>query len=171
MIQPGEARELCSRSEWALLECSFSPSVEALQPSDLSSRITRVRKLHQKSEDLVHRQHSDARKRTTQRKIELFAEALGRLESTLSVLEKARRVVPISRSVDREKLKEETRTSNMTALQERADHELESRKKHVLSAIAVRGEQQGEKSGSRRIQSHVGSAARRQQGRRDTKNR
>ena len=79
MIQPIEARELCSKSEWALVEGSFSPAVESLPPSDLKPRINRVRRLHQNSEDLVHRQHSDDRKRTTLRKIELFAEALGRL--------------------------------------------------------------------------------------------
>ena len=171
MIQPIEARELCSKSEWTLLEGSFSPAVEALPPSDLKPRINRVRRLHQNSEDLVQRQHSDDRKRTTRRKIELFAEAVGRLEAALSLLGEAPGVAPVLKSVDSEKLTEETRALNMAALQERADHELESRKKHVLSAIGVRGEQQGEKSGSRRIQSHVGSAARRQQGRRDSKNK
>lgn len=171
MIQPIEARELCSTSEWSLLEGSFSPAVEALPPSDLKPRINRVRRLHQNSEDLVHRQHSDDRKRTTGRKIELFAEAIGRLEAALSLLGEAPGVAPVLRSVDSEKLTDEARALNMAALQERADHELESRKKHVLSAIGVRGEQQGGKSGSRRIQSHVGSAARRQQGRRDSKNK
>jgi hypothetical protein len=59
---------------------------------------------------------------------------------------------PVSGNVENENLAEETRALNMSA--ERADRELESRKSHVLSAMAVRGEQQGGKSGSRRIQSH-----------------
>jgi hypothetical protein len=168
MIQPGEARKLCSKSEWVLLESSFSPSVEALSASDLKSRINRVRKLHQDSEDLVHLQHSDDRKRTTRRKIELFAEAVGRLESTLSHLEK---VAPVLKSVDSERLTEETRTLNTGALQVSADLELERRKKHVQSAFAARGEQQGDKSGARRIQSRVLPANHRQQGRRDNKNK
>jgi hypothetical protein len=168
MIQPGEVRGLCSKSEWALLEGSFSPSVEALSASDLKSRINRVRKLHQDSEDLVHLQHSADRKRTTRRKIELFAEAVGRLESNLSHLEK---VAPVLKSVDSEKLTEQGRISKIGALQESADLELERRKKHVLAAFAVRGEQQGEKSGARRIQTRVVPANQRQQGRRDSKNK
>ena len=171
LIQPSEARALCSKSEWALLENSFSPAVEALPSSDLKSRIRGVRKLHQKSEDLIHRLHSDARKRTTRRKAELFAEAVGRFEAALRVLENAHSVAPVSRSVDNDKPSEETRTLNKNALQKRADQELERRKSHVLSAMAVRGEQQGGKSGSRRIQSHVGSATRRKQARRDTNNK
>ena len=168
MIQPGEARKLCSKSEWPLLESTFSPSVEALSVSDLKSRINHVRKLHQDSEDLVHLQHSDDRKRTTQRKIELFAEAVDRLESTLNHLEK---VGPVLKSGDSEKLPEQARTLNVGALQVPADLELERRKKHVLAAFAVRGEQQGEKSGARRIQSRVVPANHRQQGRRDSKNK
>jgi len=52
MIRPDEARELCSKSEWTLLESSYSPVVEMLPPSSLKSGIDRVRKLHQKSERL-----------------------------------------------------------------------------------------------------------------------
>src|SRR4029453_16343819 len=85
MIHPSEARELCSDSEWALLESSFSPSVEALPLSDLKSKRNRIGKLHRNSDDLIHRQHSDDRARTTRRKIELFAEAIGRLDSALSL--------------------------------------------------------------------------------------
>ena len=171
MIETIEARELCSESEWAQVESSFSPAVEALPSSDLKSRLGRVRKLHEKSRNLVDRQHSDARKQTTRRKNEMFAEAIGRFEVALTFLEKANRVAAaVSGNVENENLAEETRALNVSAAQERADRELESRKSHVLSAMAVRGEQQGGKSGSRRIQSHVGSATRRQQKRRDTKN-
>lgn len=170
MIQAIEARELCSESEWAQVESSFFPAVEALPSPDLKSRLGRVRKLHQKSRDLVDRQHSDARKQTTHRKTKLFAEAIGRFEAALSLLEKGDRVAVVSENVDNENPTEETRALNVDAAQERVDREFESRKSHVLSAMAVRGEQQGGKSGARRIQSHVGSATRRQQKRRDTKN-
>ena len=169
MIQTSEARELCSDSEWAQVEGSFSPAVEALSPSDLKSRLGRVKKLHQKLGDLVDRQHSDARKQTTRRKTQLFAEAIGRFEAALTFLEKAHRVVAISNDVD-EKRADETRSLQASGAKERAARELESRNSHVQSAVGVRGEQQGGKSGTKRIQSHVGSATRRQQARRDTKN-
>ena len=42
MIQPSEARELCSKSEWGLVESSFSPMVETFQRSGLKSRIDRI---------------------------------------------------------------------------------------------------------------------------------
>jgi len=170
MIQTIEARELCSESEWELVESSFPPAVEALLLSDLKSKLGRIRKLHQKSRDLVDRQHSDARKLTTRRKTELFAEAIGRLEAAQGFLEKAHRVSAGPTNVESGSLAEKARALSVNAAQERADRELESRERHVLSAMAVRGEQQGGKSGSRRIQSHVGSATRRQQKRRDTKN-
>ncbi|HET9218943.1 MAG TPA: hypothetical protein VFR18_18310 [Terriglobia bacterium] len=166
MIQTTEARELCSESEWAQVESSFSQAVEALPISDLKACLGRVKKLHQKSMDVVDRQHSDTRKQTTRRKTQLFAEAIGRFEAALIILEKAHRGVAISSDVDQE-LAEETRA---IAARERADRELKSRNSHVLSAMAVRGEQQGGKSGATRIQSHVGSATRRRQAKRDTKN-
>ena len=170
MIPSSEARELCSDSEWAQVEGSFSPAVEALSPSDLKSRLGRVKKLHQKLRDLVDRQHSDARKQTTRRKTQLFAEAIARFEAVLTVLEKAHRVVAISNDADNEKLADETQALHASAAKERAARELKSRNSHVQSAAGVRGEQQGGKSGSKRIQGHVGSATRRQQARRDTKN-
>src|SRR4030095_14079007 len=169
MIQAIEARELCSESEWAQIESSFSPTVEALPPPDLKGKLGRVRKLLQKSVDLVDLQHSDARKLTRRRRTELFAEAIGRFEAALALIEKAHRTVAVSTNVgDDERVAEETRALNVNAAKQRAGRELESRKSHVRSAMAVRGEQQGGKSGSRRIQSHVGSATRRQQKRRDT---
>jgi len=166
MIQTTEARDLCAESEWTLVESSFSPALEALPPSDLKSGLGRVKKLHQESMNVVDRQHSDARKHTTSLRIQLFAEAMNRFKAALTLLEKAR-VVATSNDVDHEKLAEETRAS---AAREREDRELTSRNSHVLSAMAVRGEQQGGKSGAKRIQSHVGSATRRRQARRDTKN-
>ena len=168
MIQPNEARELCSNSQWELVQSSFSPMVEAFSSSDLKSRIDRSRKLHRKTTDLVSLQHSDSRKRTTRRKTEVFAEAVARFEATLNVMENAH---PASKNDDNNKLAKATRTLNMDALRERADREVESRKRHLLPALALRGEQQGQKSGATHIQSHVGSVTRRKQTIRDAKNR
>jgi hypothetical protein len=171
MIQTSEARELCSKSEWELVESSFSPMVETLPRSGLKSRLDRARKLYRKITDLVTLQHSESRKRTTRRKTEMFAEAIERFEAALGLVENAASVEPVPTDVHNKKIAEKTRTLNMDALQERANRELESRKSEVLSALVVHGEQQRQKSGARHIQSHVASANRRQQGRRDTKNR
>src|SRR3989442_1351400 len=55
MIQTSEARELCSKSEWELVESSFFPMVETLPRSGLKSRLERARKLYGKTTDLVSR--------------------------------------------------------------------------------------------------------------------
>jgi len=101
----------------------------------------------------------------------MFAAAIERFEAALNFVENIKSVELAPKHVHNKRLAKETRTLNMDALQERADRELESRKSEVLSALAVHGEQQAQKSGARHIQSHVGSVNRRQQGRRDTKNR
>lgn len=169
-IQPNEAKELCSKSEWQLVESSFSPMVEMLRRSDLKSKLERVRKLYRKTTDLVSLQHSDSRKRTTRRKTELFAEAVDRFEGTLNIVESVLSIEPSPKDLHNKKAHEETRLLNMAAFRDRTDREFESRKSHALTALAIQGEQQGQKSGARHIQSHVGSVNRRQQGRRDTKN-
>jgi len=170
VIQPSEARELCSKSEWGLVESSFSPIVETFPRSGLKSRLERAKKLYRKTTDLVSLQHSDSRKRTTRRKSEMFAEAINRFEETLN-LENAESVEPFPKSIHNEKVAEETRTLNMDALQERANQEPASLKSESLSALAAYNEQQKRRSGARAVQSHVGSVNRRRQGTRDTKNR
>ena len=170
MIQPSEASELCSKSEWELIESSFTPVVETLPRSGLKSRLDRTRNLYEKTTALLNLQHSESRKRT-HRKTEMFAEAIERFEATLNFVENAQRFGPAPKDVHNKRLAEETRRLNMDALRDRADREFESRKSRVLSALSVHGEQQAQKSGATHIQSHVGSVNRRQQGRRDTKNR
>jgi len=171
MIQPSEARELCSKPEWAVVESSFSPTVETLSRSGLKSRLDRARRLYRKTTDLVSLQYSDSRKRTTRRKREMFAEAIDRFEATLNLVESAESGEPTPKDIHNKKTAEETRTLNIDALQERANQEPASRKSEALSALAAYGEQQKRRSGARGVQSHVGSVNRRQQGRRDSKNR
>jgi len=171
IIQTSEARELCSKSEWELVESSFSPMVETLPRSGLKARLDRARKLYRKTTDLVSLQHSESRKRTTRRKTEMLAEVIDRFDVALNFVENTQNVEPAPKDVHNKRLAEETRTLNMGALRDRADRGLESRKSEVLSALVVHGEQQRQKSGARHIQSHVASVNRRQQGRRDTKNR
>jgi hypothetical protein len=116
-------------------------------------------------------EHSAARKHTALRKTELFNESIGRLETILNMLEIGHSGESASKNADAGKMLEETRALNMEALQQRVDQEVVSQKSHVLSALGLRGEQQGQKSGAKHIQSHVGSVNRKKQGRRDTKNR
>jgi hypothetical protein len=170
-IQPKEARELCSKSEWELVESSFYPLVETLPPSDLKSRLDRARKLYRKCLDLITLQHSDSRKRTTSQKTEMFARAVERFEATLNLVENDQVVESTPKNADNKNLAEETQRRNMDALEARADQEIGNRKSQSLAAQAVYGEQQTRKSGARGVQGHVASAGRRQQGRRDTKNR
>jgi hypothetical protein len=171
MIQPNEARELCSKSEWGLVESSFSPMVETFPRSALKSRLDRAKKLYRKTTDLIKLQHSESRKHTTHRKSEMFAEAIARFEATLNILESPENVEPSPKDVHNKKIAEETRTLNMDALRERASQEPASRKSEALSALAAYGEQQKRRTGARAVQSHVGSVNRRQQGRRDSKDR
>ena len=93
-IQTSEARELCSKPEWELIESSFSPTVETFPRSGLKSRLDRARKFHRKTTDLVSLQHSESRKRTTRRKTEMFAGAIERFEATLNFVENAQSVEP-----------------------------------------------------------------------------
>jgi hypothetical protein len=64
MIQPNEARKLCSMPEWKLLESSFSPALQILAPSDLKSKLERTRKLYRKTEELIRFNHLERRRVT-----------------------------------------------------------------------------------------------------------
>src|SRR5258706_46278 len=136
MIQLGEARELCSKSEWALVESSFSPLLETLSPSDLESRIGRASKLHRKAEELIGLQHSDSRKQPTRRKAELFGEVVGRFEAGLKLVEKANISQP-SDKLGKRQIPETTRALNRDALREHSEREFQRRKNEDLSAAAV----------------------------------
>jgi hypothetical protein len=170
MIQPNEARKLCSTPEWELVEKSFSPIVERLAPSDLKSRLERARKLYRKSAELVSLQRPESRKRITRRKHSMFAEAVDRFRATLNLAETAVSLQPASKSVDR-KATEKAWILNRDALQNRDDQKFSNRRSETLSALIDHGQQQMSKSGARAVQGHVAAANRRQQRRRDTKNR
>lgn len=94
MIQPSEARKLCSSPEWELVGKSLSPIVETLAASDLKPKLGRARRLYRKSAELVSLQRSPSRKRMTRQKHSMFAEAVDRFRTTLNLIEKARNVRP-----------------------------------------------------------------------------
>jgi len=128
--------------------------VAMLPRSALKSRLGRARKLYAKTTNLVSLQHSKPRKRTTRRKVEMFAEAIDRFEATLDLLENAQSVEPAPKYVHNQKIAVETRTLNMGALEKRANA---NRKRQLLSALAVQGIKQKRRSGARGVQSRVGS--------------
>jgi len=171
MIQSSEARQLCSKAEWEMIESSFSPLVETLALSDLKSRSARVGRLLRKITDLASPQAPGASGRTARRRFALFAEVVVRLDANRDLMQAAHRLQPAPRHLVTRKKAEAARRLNMKGLQSRSDSELESRKSHVKSATAVRGARVGAQSGEKRIQSHVGSSARRQQAHRDNKGR
>jgi len=170
MVQPSEARKLCSRSEWEVVGSSLYPIVETLSASDLKSRLERTRELYRNGKDLVSLKHSDSRKRTSRRKNTMFAEAVDRFRAVLKLQKNTSDMQPVSKNFDKKMVEKES-IYNMDALQGRDDQELGSRKSQFLSALTDYGQQQMCKSGARGVQGHVASANRRQQGRRDTKNR
>src|SRR5262245_25363902 len=92
-----EARQLCSLREWALVETSFPPKIEAVPKSRLKTKVTRSRRLRQKYTDLSRRQDLSARGRRTgvpserlnvrtKRKARLFSETLIRFQARLKKL-------------------------------------------------------------------------------------
>jgi hypothetical protein len=101
MVQPSEARELCSGSEWEVVGSSLSPIVETLSASDLKSRLERTRELYRKGKDLVSLQHSNSRKRTTRRKNTMFAEAVDRFRAVLNFQEGTSDMQPVSKNFDK----------------------------------------------------------------------
>jgi hypothetical protein len=119
LIQISEALDLCSESEWELIEHSFFPMVAMLPRSALTSRLGRARKLYAKTTDLASLQHSEPGKRTTRRKVEMFAEAIDRFEATLDLLEEVQSVEPAPKYVQNQKIAVEIRTLNMGALEKR----------------------------------------------------
>jgi len=167
MIDLSEAHSLCSKSELNLVKSSFAPMLETLTPSNLRSKIEGVEKLHQKCTAMIKLLHSASRITTTRRKIELFEETIGRLEATLDKQTAQGIEGPAVKHDDSETVLEIPQPS-LDAHPDRDERQLEGRDSRILSVLARRGEQVGQKSGSTRAQSHVGSIPRRQQGRRNS---
>jgi hypothetical protein len=166
MVDLSEARTLCSKSELNLVESSFAPMLETITPSNLKLKIDDVRKLHQKCTKMISLLHSESRISTTRRKIELFAEAIGRLQAALDNKENSQNAEgPVVKHDIKTTVKEISAPGPDTHSERSARH-LESLDRRILSA--QRDEQQNPKSRSTRAESHVGSIPRRQQGRRNS---
>lgn len=169
MVQPSEARELCSNSEWKVVERSLSPQVETLSRSDLKSGLAYARELYRKGTALAGLQHTGSRKSANRRRNTMFAEAVDRFRDVLKLQEDTSDTQTVFNSVHK-KLNKNV-SIKVDSLPGRDDQGVRSDKSQSLSALADYGQQQMCKSGARGVQGHVSSANRRQQVRRDTKNR
>jgi hypothetical protein len=97
-ISRGQAKEICTKPEFELVEASFAPTVNSFTPARLRSKISRTRKLQDKYRELARTQHrslkdgaSSKRNRDsnarTERKAKLFEETRERFEKRLQKLE------------------------------------------------------------------------------------
>jgi hypothetical protein len=160
MVDLNKAHTLCSKLEWNLVKSSFGPPLETDTPSNLKLKINSVKTLHRTYTDMISRLHSESRISRTRQKIELFAETIGRLEAALNNAGVAQGELTPGNDHDRKTVME-IPSLCLNAPPDR-------RENPISSALAHRGEQPGQKSGSTRSQSHVGSIPRRQQGRRNS---
>ena len=160
MVDLSKARSLCSKVEWNLVKSSFAPLLETDTPLNLKSKIDSLKTLHRTYTDMISRLRSESRITRTRQKIELFAETIGRLEAALNNAEVAQGKLPPGNDDGGKTVMEIPSLS--------LDSPPDRREMPISSALAHRGEQAGQKSGSTRSQSHVGSIPRRQQGRRNS---
>lgn len=93
-----QAKEICTKPEYELVEASFRPAVTGLSAARLRSKLERARRLQEKYRDLARQQHRTSKERTparprgasnlrTERKARLFAETRERFEKRLAQLE------------------------------------------------------------------------------------
>src|SRR5690606_33237299 len=91
------ARKLCSDPEFRLVEASFDKQLDALNASQLRSKVDRSRKLRDKQRDLLRRQRLAAQAKTgtkvdaakrTEQKEKLFDEVLSRFEARLAEVDR-----------------------------------------------------------------------------------
>jgi hypothetical protein len=166
MVDLSEAYTLCSKSELILIECSFTPMLDTITPSNLKLKIDGVKKLHGQCTKMIDLLHSEERVATTRRKITLFAETIGRLQATLDNSEN--RIGTPAVKHDGGKTVMEIPPPGLIPPPEQDERKPESHDRRIPSALARRGEERVSKSGSMRGQSRVGSTPRRQQGRRNS---
>jgi hypothetical protein len=102
MIQRLEARTLSSKKEWNVIESSLPPVLGTLSVFLLKNKIVRARKLRGNYQDLYRRQKLSSKSTMTgrpqerlnvrtQRKKQMFNEALGRLQVQLENVAEPRR--------------------------------------------------------------------------------
>lgn len=97
-VSRAQAKEICTKPEFELVEASFRPAVTELTPARLRSKAQRARRLQDKYRDLAERQNRGTKEtqpgrprsranQRTERKARLFAETRERFEKRLAQVE------------------------------------------------------------------------------------
>jgi len=95
-VTRAQAKEICTKQEFELVEASFRPEVTTLTAEQLRSKIERARSLQDKHRDLARQQsrggketgtRRDGSNARTERKAKLFVETRERLEKRLAQVE------------------------------------------------------------------------------------
>jgi hypothetical protein len=96
-VTRAQAKEICTKPEYELVEASFRPAVTEMTPARLRSKIERARKLQDKNRQQAEKQNRETKDREpgrqrsanlrTERKAKLFAETRERFEKRLAEVE------------------------------------------------------------------------------------
>ncbi len=171
------ARELCTETEFRLVNASFSPEVKELSKAELKKHIQRTRNVRDKFKDLGRRQHLEAKgsrkpsgrkpasgNQGTLKKAQLFEETLARFEKRLTAVEAqeekaARKAAEKTRKAALKKVVKpkspKTSSSKSIAIQKQGQDNTKLRKGQAIKGV--------------KIGSHVRAANRRSQARRDNR--
>jgi hypothetical protein len=95
-VTRAQAKEICTKPEFELVEASFRPAITALTAAQLRAKVERARSLQDKNRDLSRQQsrgvketgtRKDGQNARTERKAKLFIETRERFEKRLGQLE------------------------------------------------------------------------------------
>ena len=169
-------RALFTATEWALLQDSWSPKLEALKPARVKAQMERARAYADKYRDLARRQHRakkgafgrgdppGAANQRTERKEKLLVEALHRFERRLTALERATRRKP------RRWPKPSPGQARGAVTQRETLRRKQQRRQAVSkSTKSARVARQFQKTRMRAIQGHIRGLGQRRQGKRDAR--
>lgn len=169
-------RELLSGTEFALIESSRPAQIKAFTMAQLRAKITRARTYWEKYRTLARQQHrtnkSDSRRDRlqpfsnvrTERKAQLFAEALSRFEK------RATQIEPEEHPKTRARVKASRTGTDPQATQRASLRKKKQRRQAVVeSALTTRVTRQLQKSKRRAIEGHLRASGARRQGKRDAR--
>lgn len=96
-VTRAQAKEICTKPEYEMVESSFRPAITSLTPARLRSKVERSRKLQDKYRELAHKQNRESKEQQghargtanqrTEKKAQLFAETRERFEKRLAEVE------------------------------------------------------------------------------------
>jgi hypothetical protein len=96
-VTRAQAKEICTKPEYEMVESSFRPAITSLTPARLRSKVERSRKLQDKYRELAQKQNRESKEQQghargtanqrTEQKARLFAETRERFEKRLAETE------------------------------------------------------------------------------------